>query len=111
MGDYVVILENEFGCVSESEPFACTNVGIAEICKSFKLFPNPSHGGSLYLEGFTEQVQMLIHDAAGRVVFNQGLSAGYRKEFNPGYLQPGVYIVNIITSDKSISTRLVITKK
>lgn len=111
VGDYVVILENEFGCVSESEPFAWTNVGIAEIGKSFKLFPNPSHGGSLYLEGFTEQVQMLIHDAAGRVVFNQGLSAGYRKEFNPGYLQPGVYIVNIITSDKAISTRLVITQK
>ncbi|MEX1189959.1 MAG: T9SS type A sorting domain-containing protein [Bacteroidia bacterium] len=111
IGDYTVTVENASGCSVESAAYAWTNVGIAELIGNFKLYPNPSQGGFIYLEGIQEGIQVVLTDLSGRSVYNQALPSGWRKEFNPGYLEPGVYIVNILKGETAFSIRLVITQR
>ncbi|NJK86834.1 MAG: T9SS type A sorting domain-containing protein [Bacteroidales bacterium] len=51
-------------------------------------------------DSFVGMVRIEVYDVSGRLMFNSWLDMNYSGilEFNPGYLHPGVYIVQIINN-------------
>lgn len=107
-GDYSVQAVNEFGCGATSESYFWTNVGIENISGGFKLYPNPSQGRSVFIEGILESGKAIVSDLSGKTVLEQELNPGFRKELNIERLAYGVYSLTILTSDKALSKRLII---
>lgn len=79
-------------------------------------FPNPvSNGTTLRLQlAKPSQVQLGVFDTTGRLVeqvFSGTMQAGERAiDWTPGRLPSGTYFVRMVTPDRTLTTRMVVTR-
>ncbi len=80
---------------------------------SFYMYPNPAKGTTtIYINSFREsdQGECVLFNSSGQAVLVTPVSNG-NNNINVGSLAAGLYVVKIITNDKSVITmRLVVTR-
>lgn len=109
-GSYTVAVTDNNGCVTESDPYEVTLVGIADAAGSeFRLWPNPT-SDLLFIElsekaGF-RTVEVIAAD--GRLVYVQDISnTNGVRQIDVNHLAKGVYTLRLIGSDTTASSRFV----
>lgn len=94
-GTYTVMITNENGCSSTSEPFIYLSTGIVENAAStLSLFPNPAHA-NVNLVGATALGDIQLLDASGRVLRNERTALA-RHTLSLDGLAPGTYLVRTL---------------
>ena len=112
IGNYSVIVENEFGCSAQSLPVFFTNVGLNEAADrlKFRVYPQPFKSGSLTIEGVEEPADVTISDASGRRVYETQINGNNAQYIQMPELNAGIYFVQIQTSEKAGSRMLSVIK-
>jgi hypothetical protein len=83
----------------------------AEPPGEYRLFPNPAQGEFLVerAEGISENAQIRVFSAGGRLVFQQLMSSD-KMQINTADWPAGVYFVQMLNSKKSVVELLVVKK-
>lgn len=105
-GDYVVVVEDSWGCIAAATIFVDSQVGIVEQQQlDIKLYPNPTAGATiLELEG--EYTYELL-DLNGKIVL-KGNAVG-KETLELSVLENGVYFINV-TSNQMVQTLKIVKK-
>lgn len=77
---------------------------------NFSLFPNPLSTGSLSVKLQEDAIKISITDATGKSIYQEHVN---KKEYvidNSVFKNNGIYIVNVFTSKKTLSKKVVISK-
>jgi len=78
--------------------------------ENFKVFPNPVSGVALSIK-LPEGAEILsITDVTGKIIYKKQVK---QKEYlidNSVFKQDGIYMVNIFTSEKSLTKKVIISK-
>jgi photosystem II stability/assembly factor-like uncharacterized protein len=90
-----------------------TVVGIAEISNShagFSLYPNPAHETlTVELQNNDNVKSVKVLDVTGRIIFSgKPQPLNHKMEIHIGALQPGIYLVQLETADRTSALRVVI---
>lgn len=104
-GDYTVAVTYGNGCVSISEPFNISNVGIEDVdnVSPIVVYPNPTKGETSISWGADQHVtQIILTDVFGKEIFIREVNKGTQDFiFDLTNYSLGVYHVNIITESGS----------
>ena len=90
--------------------FDCSTLALseAELQDSIKLYPNPSNGDVFITnQNFIDLISVEIYDINGRYIMNSPLNAYRLNTIKLSHLSYGMYFVKIITSNGSITKRLI----
>jgi PKD repeat protein len=103
-GLYTITVTDANGCTKDTTFNIKGSVGLTDPSASdFVIFPNPTNGQfQIQLMG---DYQIIIHDAAGRIVFTQNATDDTNVNLTT---EGGVYMVEIIKDNQSYFQRLVI---
>jgi hypothetical protein len=109
-GSYSVELTDNNGCISESDPYQVTSVGIADINKEeFRIWPNPA-SEILFIEyGEDINVRLIeVFSADGRLVYQEDNSRVDRtKQIDVTRFTKGIYTVRITGLENVRTSRFV----
>ncbi len=82
-----------------------TNIGLNEnLIDQLKVYPNPAQN-QLTIENISENAHVTLSDLAGRKMQISKQSNG---TFNLNNVSPGVYVLNVVSNEKSYSQTLVV---
>jgi PKD repeat protein len=103
-GNYTITVTDANGCTKDTTFNMKSSVGLTDISGSdFVIYPNPTNGQfQIQLMG---DYQIIIHDAAGRIVFTQNATDDTNINLTT---EGGVYMVEILKDNQSYFQRLVI---
>lgn len=103
-GLYTITVTDANGCTKDTTFNIKGSVGLTEPTGSeFVIYPNPTNGQfQIQLMG---DYQIIIHDAAGRIVFTQNATDDTNINLTA---ESGVYMVEVIKDNQSYFQRLVI---
>lgn len=79
--------------------------------EGFVVYPNPSNGKVTVSMTTSEQVNIVLHDINGRIIYKTNFSAEgliFNKELDFGNLQSGIYFLNVETDGKKAAKRIII---
>ncbi len=97
-GSYQVIVTDNNGCSSISQPFIFSTVGLAaQDSNPWKLYPNPSRD-KVYIHGNKKAEQWVVHDVLGRTVL-KGQNA-VPQELDVSLWASGQYILMVKSSEE-----------
>lgn len=103
-GTYTITVTDANGCTKDTTFNIKSSVGLEDAPEAgFVIYPNPTNGQfQIQLMG---DYQIIIHDAAGRIVFTQIASDDTNINLNA---EAGVYTIEVIKDKQSYFQRLVI---
>ncbi len=103
-GLYTITVTDDNGCTKDTTFNIKGSVGLTDpTAPEFVIYPNPTNGQfQIQLVG---DYQIIIHDAAGRIVFTQNATDDTNINLTT---QSGVYMVEVIKENQSYFQRLVI---
>jgi len=107
IGDYAVIVTNEWNCSEQSVPYSITK-------KSLEIYPNPSSGKLTIELGFEKNeypVNFLMTDIFGNVVLRESIQnppPGGKFKYNIPEIKSGIYIIHVISSDNSVLSKKIV---
>ncbi|MFN3917002.1 MAG: S8 family peptidase [Flavobacteriales bacterium] len=104
LGNYVVEVINADGCSSFSNPYAVTAVGEVFIDKIL-VYPNP-FDNEIIIYGAKAGTQILIYDNLGKTILNKLVTHDGRFTLYTESYVSGVYFINLISGDSSITHKL-----
>ncbi|MFT4661642.1 MAG: hypothetical protein ACI8XB_001920 [Patiriisocius sp.] len=106
-GDYAVIVTSG-NCSDTSNCVMINNVGVEDIEKVEELivYPNPSNDGVFFVNNHESIIDLIVYDALGREMsIKYHVTNG---EINCENLDPGKYIIKVITEEQEFSRELII---
>jgi len=95
--------------IEKAITIAGTNT-IYDADESFKVFPNPVSGGALSIKLPEGAVKLSITDTEGKIIYQKQIK---QKEYlidKSIFKKNGIYMVNVFTSVKSLSKKVIISK-
>lgn len=101
-GDYMVSIENQFGCIAYSSVFPHTIVSTNDMYSSidYNISPNPFQDKILVeKENNKGEAKLKVYSASGALQF-ESILTGNKNLFNFSFLPEGIYFLNI-SSDKN----------
>ncbi len=103
-GSYNVVIQSN-DCEAASEPIVATILGVEELKKAgISVYPNPV-ATTLHIKGDTQNIQsILLYDTKGVEVFRA--DEHIPDEINMNSLKKGIYIINIVTPNQTITSRV-----
>lgn len=108
-GTYTVIITDANGCSDTATVIVGSQVGISDngLGIEISLYPNPNNGE--FVLAFSSQVngQVMVTDAAGRLVFNQSVN-GDRMDINLNSIERGLYTITVVNDLGKSSLRFVV---
>lgn len=78
--------------------------------KDFEVFPNPISGGALSIKLPEGVVKISISDVASKVVYQKMVKQKQYLIDNRIFKANGIYMVNVFTSERSLSKKIVVSK-
>lgn len=115
-GNYHVVVTNTNNCSAQSNTFAFTIVGIADIERVgvTSVYPNPTNGLlNIQFSENQQDIQLEIYDVSGRVHIQKRvmtISQNSIETLNLNNLTTGVYTLRILTIENQATFRIVVTK-
>lgn len=106
-----LVVENEFGCLSDTGFAQITyTVGMEDVfASSLKVYPNPAND-RVIIEGEEHIGQVWLYDAAGKCLLKDLSEGTTRKELDLAGLSEGVYILKAFSVGKWMTVKLVVEK-
>ena len=106
-GNYTVEIGSENSCTSMSEVFEVsgTNSRMFESDNKISIYPNPSDG-KFAIESNNTNFEFYVVNLAGEVVYQ----AKNTKEADLSSLSNGMYYINFVTVEKTITEKIIIIK-
>lgn len=104
-GSYTVTITSVFGCVATSDSLQVIGTGVAEQGTSgLSVWPNPADGSILITaeHPFTASDEFRLIDLRGSVLRTMAATPGPMIEVARNGLAPGVYILELRTSDRPV---------
>ena len=102
-GTYQVAIENSNGCVSFSDEYNFIYVGVLDLEKNLKIYPNPVK--DILLIHSNELFVITITDIKGQELWIDNTKTKF-KEIDTSVLHRGIYLVKITSSNSSIVKRI-----
>lgn len=99
-GTYLVSVQNSNGCISWSEPYYFTYVGISELENSFKVFPNPTTG-IINLDS-KEDYLVKIFNLKGQLLHQDSSD----QSLDISFLEKGVYLLKVVTKKQVYTSKI-----
>lgn len=78
--------------------------------KSFEIYPNPFHSGSLSIKLPEDSKQLSIFDITGKLIYQRRVIKNKYNIDSSLFTSRGVYVVNVLTSSNSLNKKVIITK-
>ncbi len=73
---------------------------------NFTLYPNPAIDGIVYIKTFNNRSKdITVYDVFGKIVLQDRISTNM---LNIGRLSPGVYVIQVIENNKTMTRKLVV---
>jgi len=73
---------------------------------NFTLYPNPAIGGIVYIKTLNNQSKdVTVYDVFGKIVLQDRISTHM---LNIGRLSPGVYVIQVVENNKTMTRKLVV---
>lgn len=101
-GTYLVSVQNSNGCISWSEPYYFTYVGISELENGFKVYPNPT-SGIINLDSKEDYI-VKIFNLKGQLLHQDSSD----QSLDISFLEKGVYLLKIISKSKVYTTKIIL---
>ena len=118
-GAYYVVATDGNGCPGQSAIVTLTDVGVGiqelSSVSDFTITPNPSNGKFMiaFETGTPEDISIKVFDPLGRVIKtedNVKVNGTYSKEIDLGNAASGIYIIQLVSGDKTLNRKLEINK-
>ncbi|MDD4373044.1 MAG: T9SS type A sorting domain-containing protein [Bacteroidales bacterium] len=94
------------GTITGDTTYVITYVGLAENKLEFNLYPNPAKNSIFLKSNITVEANIILTDAQGKII-NEFLASENTLMMNLTGLEPGIYILHIITNNQMITKRFI----
>lgn len=111
-GIYTVVVTNEFGCSSESDPadYVVSAIDEPAWVSQIDVYPNPSQGHFEILSRLEKTVKLALYDIAGKstALPEQRLHVGERIMLDLSDYEKGMYLLKVSNADQRTMLKLIV---
>jgi hypothetical protein len=91
-----------------NQPPACAVVALEKnLGEEITVFPNPAKD-LIFIKNIQNEGNFELHDALGRIVFEQSLQSAESTPIDVHFFQRGIYYLRIRTGQKTFQSRIVL---